>query len=317
VKAPARRALALAAASALLAACPAPRPLVRPSERPRPAAPRVEEPRPAAPPGPAAPAPAAGGPAPAAGGPAPAAARAAGPFPLPTTPGHDEIALAGVVHVVRRGETLWRIARAYGIDPRDLMETNGIDDARALATGTELFVPGATELRAVPDPAAPVQAGAPGGAPVSASIAAPGPTATAPRPPAPASATSAPGAAATRLSWPLKGVLYGRYGVREGKRHDGIDIAAPEGTPVLAAADGAVLFAGEQSGYGSIVILRHEGNLVTVYAHNSRLLVSEGERVRRGQPIAHVGQTGRTTGPHLHFEVREGTRPRNPLLYLP
>jgi lipoprotein NlpD len=121
----------------------------------------------------------------------------------------------------------------------------------------------------------------------------------------------------TTLAWPLKGVLYGRYGVRAGKRHDGIDIAAPEGTPVLAAAPGSVIYAGEQTGYGAIVILKHEGGLVTLYAHNARLLVDEGATVRRGEPIARVGQTGKTTGPHLHFEVREGTRPRNPLLFLP
>jgi murein DD-endopeptidase MepM/ murein hydrolase activator NlpD len=86
---------------------------------------------------------------------------------------------------------------------------------------------------------------------------------------------------------------------------------------VVAAADGTVLYAGEQPGYGAIVILEHEGGLVTLYAHNSRVLVREGARVRRGEAIARVGQTGRTTGPHLHFEVREGTRPRNPLLFLP
>jgi len=118
------------------------------------------------------------------------------------------------------------------------------------------------------------------------------------------------------LSWPVQGVLYGRFGTRQGERHDGIDIAAPEGTAVTAAADGTVLFAGEQSGYGAIVILKHPGGLVTLYAHASAVLVRDGQSVRRGQPIARVGQTGKTTGPHLHFEVREGTRPRNPLLFL-
>ena len=111
-------------------------------------------------------------------------------------------------------------------------------------------------------------------------------------------------------------MLYGRYGVREGRRHDGIDLAAPEGTPVAAAAAGTVIYAGEQAGYGALVILRHEGGLVTVYAHNSRLLVKEGDRVARGEPIARVGETGRTTGPHLHFEVRVGTQPRDPLGFL-
>jgi murein DD-endopeptidase MepM/ murein hydrolase activator NlpD len=105
--------------------------------------------------------------------------------------------------------------------------------------------------------------------------------------------------------------------VRSGRRHDGIDLSAPEGTPIGAAAAGTVIYAGEQAGYGSIVILRHEGGLVTLYAHCSALLVEEGAAVKAGQPIARVGQTGRSSGPHLHLEVREGTRPRNPLLFLP
>ena len=87
-------------------------------------------------------------------------------------------------------------------------------------------------------------------------------------------------------------------------------------THVFAAA-GTVIFAGRQSGYGAIVILRHGDDLATVYAHASALLVSEGDEVEQGTPIARVGRSGRTTGPHLHFEVRKGTRPRNPLLYLP
>jgi murein DD-endopeptidase MepM/ murein hydrolase activator NlpD len=179
-----------------------------------------------------------------------------------------------------------------------------------VAVGTELFVPWATHLVEVPP--APVP-GDPATAPATSATA--NPTATGPstRPPA----VQARPASATPLAWPLKGVLYGRYGVRAGRRHDGIDIAAPEGTAVGAAAAGTVLYAGEQAGYGSIVILKHDGGLVTLYAHASRVLVREGARVERGDPIARVGQTGRTSGPHLHFEVREGTRPRNPLLYLP
>jgi murein DD-endopeptidase MepM/ murein hydrolase activator NlpD len=284
--------------------------------------------------------------------PAPAAAHAGAPVPPPSsrTPPvplvseeqHDEPALEGIVHVVKRGETIYRIARAYAIDPADLMETNGISDPRTIAVGAELFVPGATREVEVPPAAVP---GDP--APAGAHVAAPGrgtppPASTerglashaaAPPPdvgpsshtPAPHGAPPVPTAPASlvrggkdaALAWPLKGVLYGRYGVRAGRRHDGIDIAAPEGTQVAAAAPGTVIFAGEQSGYGAIVILRHEHGLVTLYAHNSRLLVDEGDHVRRGDPIARVGQTGRTTGPHLHFEVRDGTRPRNPLLYLP
>jgi murein DD-endopeptidase MepM/ murein hydrolase activator NlpD len=109
----------------------------------------------------------------------------------------------------------------------------------------------------------------------------------------------------------------GRFGVRDGDRHDGIDLAAPEGTPVLAAEDGVVLWVGSQAGYGQLVILRHAGGLLTLYAHASDILVRDGEKVRRGQAVARVGRTGRAEDARLHFEVREGTRPRNPLLYLP
>jgi murein DD-endopeptidase MepM/ murein hydrolase activator NlpD len=129
-----------------------------------------------------------------------------------------------------------------------------------------------------------------------------------------ASATGPRGALALR--WPVKGVLYSRFGMRQGQRHDGIDIAAPEGSAVTAAADGQVVYAGEQPGYGQVVILRHQGGLLTLYAHMSKVAVEDGARVRAGDAIARVGQSGRTTGPHLHFEVRQGTRPKNPLLFL-
>jgi murein DD-endopeptidase MepM/ murein hydrolase activator NlpD len=254
--------------------------------------------------------------------PAPRTAVRPPPVPLEAAAHHDEPALAGVVHVVRRGETIWRIARAYGIDPGDLMETNGISDPRAVELGAELFVPGATRVVEV-EPATTTPAAAPAATSTSTPTATSTPTPTAsaiptraaaPAPPRPSIAASRDEA---RLAWPLQGVLYGRYGVRAGRRHDGIDIAAPEGTPVAAAAAGRVIYAGEQAGYGALVILKHDGGLVTLYAHNSRLLVAEGDEVRRGQPIARVGESGRTSGPHLHFEVREGTRPRNPLLFLP
>ncbi|HEY6101199.1 MAG TPA: M23 family metallopeptidase [Anaeromyxobacter sp.] len=269
--------------------------------------------------------------------PAPRPASRPPPLPLESAAHHDEFALAGVVHVVRRGETVWRIARAYGIDPGDLMETNGIADPRSVEVGAELFVPGAARAVDVPPTSGGESADTLGREALhperrtststptstSTSTSTPTPTSTStPTPTSTATATATPTATAARggaiaLAWPLKGVLYGRYGVRAGKRHDGIDIAAPEGTPVLAAAAGTVIYAGEQAGYGAIVILKHEGGLVTLYAHNARLLVAEGARVGKGEAIARVGQTGRTTGPHLHFEVRDGTRPRNPLLFLP
>ncbi len=215
------------------------------------------------------------------------------PVPLTSPEPHVEPDLVGAVHVVKKGETLYRIAKTYGVDLLDVMEVNDISDPRTLHPGMEVFIPGATRALDVPPPP-------PGAVPE-------------PEPPAPRPAPARAGG----LRWPVRGVLYSRFGIRQGQRHDGIDIAAPEGTPIVAAAGGTVAYAGRQAGYGAIVILKHDGGLVTLYAHASTLLVKEGERVEGGMPIARVGQSGRTSGPHLHFEVRDGTRPRNPLFYLP
>jgi len=228
---------------------------------------------------------------------------------------HLEPELLGAIHLVKQGETLYRIARTYGLEVRDLLEVNDLSDPRQLRVGMELFVPGARGPRLVP------ALGAPGPAEPDEPAEPEPPPAPRSRPPAPGAAPPAraadrPAGKEPLLRWPLKGLLYSRFGMRQGQRHDGIDLAAPEGTPVTAAAEGAVVYAGQQAGYGHVVILRHARGLLTVYAHNAKLLVAEGDRVKAGDPIARVGQSGKTTGPHLHFEVREGAKPRDPLLYL-
>ena len=115
------------------------------------------------------------------------------------------------------------------------------------------------------------------------------------------------------LQWPLRGVLYARFGRKGRSPHDGIDLAAPAGTPVRTAGEGSVLFAGPQQGYGLLVIIEHSHGLVTVYAHNRDLRVRTGQQVREGQVIATVGESGKTSGPHLHFEVRQDGAPVDPL----
>lgn len=122
---------------------------------------------------------------------------------------------------------------------------------------------------------------------------------------------------------PLADALIGsRFGARidpfTGLRvaHEGLDFSAATGTPILAAAAGIVVFAGRNAGYGNMVDIDHGNGLVTRYAHASRMHVSAGEIVRQGQKIAEVGSTGRSTGPHLHFEVRVDGAPRDPLPYL-
>ena len=119
------------------------------------------------------------------------------------------------------------------------------------------------------------------------------------------------------FQWPYDGVVTSHYGKRWGRFHQGIDIQAEKGTKVKVAAPGEVVYAGDLSGYGELVVVEHKNNLFTAYAHNSRILTKEGKKVKRGQVIAKSGSTGRSTGPHIHFEIRYGKEPVDPLLYLP
>jgi murein DD-endopeptidase MepM/ murein hydrolase activator NlpD len=215
------------------------------------------------------------------------------PFPLGEGEPHQEPDLVGVFHVVKPGQTLWRIARAYRIDEHELARINDIRDATELKVGQALYIPGASAvLDVAPAP------GTPGA-------------------PAEAQDGMKPSGRRPRFAWPVKGVLVSRFGNRGDEHHDGIDIAAPEGTSIEAAAAGTVIFAGVQRGYGNLAIVDHGAGEATVYAHCEQVLVKQGDAVTAGQVIARVGRTGRATGPHLHFEVRERAQPRNPLLYLP
>ncbi|MFC1567962.1 LysM peptidoglycan-binding domain-containing M23 family metallopeptidase [Pseudomonadota bacterium] len=121
-----------------------------------------------------------------------------------------------------------------------------------------------------------------------------------------------------KLRWPLKAKVTSRFGRRGSRMHDGIDIGAKEGTPIYAAASGEVVYSDQRlSGYGKLIIIRHSSDMFTAYAHNQRNLVRKGNRVKAGDVIARVGKTGRASGPHLHFEVRRGSTPVDPLVYLP
>jgi murein DD-endopeptidase MepM/ murein hydrolase activator NlpD len=123
-------------------------------------------------------------------------------------------------------------------------------------------------------------------------------------------------------AWPVNGRLMGGYGVRsdpfsgEGAMHTGVDISAPEGTPVHATADGIIIHSGWNGGYGRCVIIDHGNNYQTWYAHLSRTDVIEGQEIRQGEILGAVGSSGRSTGSHLHYEVRIGSTPVNPYRFL-
>ncbi len=243
---------------------------------------------------------------------------AKGKPPVALRPAHAEPELVSTRHRVAPGETMYRIARTYGLTVEELAAANGIKDPRAVKVGQELFIPGtdkpvpeapeeaeeAEEVVASPSKPKPVA----GGRDFSKPRPQPRPVSVRPRKPEPATKGL--------LDWPLKGVLYGRFGKKGREPHDGIDLAAPEGTPVKTAQEGTVLYAGEQHGYGHIVIVEHSGGLITLYAHNKELRVTTGQKVRRSQVVATVGESGRTSGPHLHFEVRVDGKPVDPLDYL-
>ena len=218
----------------------------------------------------------------------------------------------GIYHPVKKGQTLYAIAKAYGMSARELQEINGIRDPSDLDVGHHLWIPNADRLVSV----APTVDRTPGRSKVSKS-------------PAPkkkkfitkkkkATTKRKTSTAKRKLMWPVKGgTLTSRFGSRNGKNHHGIDIGARRGTPIRAASGGKVKFSGwGPTGYGLMIIIKHPGNLTTVYAHNSRNLVKEGSKVKRGQMIARVGKTGRASGPHVHFEVRNDAHAKNPLLYL-
>jgi len=219
-------------------------------------------------------------------------------LPDPDLPVFDDLpVLDDVVHVVRKGENVYRIARYYGVRMRDVIRANRIRDVRRIPVGARLRIPGAR--RRPPDGSVRVASLAP----------------TVPRPGRPSALREAD----LEFDWPLaRRRLSSHFGWRRGRRHEGIDLAAPGGTPIRAAEAGRVIHAGGGlGGYGRTVIVRHAGLYSTVYAHARRILVRRGQRVEKGELLAEVGATGRTTGAHLHFEVRRGRTPLDPLHYLP
>lgn len=121
------------------------------------------------------------------------------------------------------------------------------------------------------------------------------------------------------FQWPLKvGRVTSFFGHRRRDFHEGIDIAARRGTPIYAAQDGDVIYSARRiRGYGNMIVIKHSSNLATVYAHNRKNAVRKGEHVKRGQLVGFVGSMGKSTGPHVHFEIRKSEMPQDPLLYLP
>jgi len=208
---------------------------------------------------------------------------------------------------VQPGDTLYLIAKRHGLDYRLLARRNRIRPPYTIYVGQRLYLRGSApppSYLPLPKPSsgADKRAGRRHG------------SGDRPRR-IPARSGGRDG---VHLVWPLDGRVVAPFGKNGGKIHDGIDIAAPEGTPIRAAAAGEVVYANRRiAGYGNLIIIRHAHDVFTAYAHNQRNLVRQGMRVKQGDLIARVGRTGHARRPALHFEVRRGTTPVNPLAYLP
>jgi murein DD-endopeptidase MepM/ murein hydrolase activator NlpD len=186
-----------------------------------------------------------------------------------------------MIHVVSGGETMWSIAAQYGLNVASIENANRNKNPNCLNIGDRLNIPQRSS-------AAPLQA----------------------------SGSSRGISFSGFFSWPITGTITSTFGWRKSGFHHGLDIANQLGTPIKAAAAGTIIFAGWKNIYGRTVIIQHTDGKCTLYAHTQKILVKENQRVTRGQVIARVGVSGNTTGPHLHFEVRQGKQTVNPLSYL-
>jgi lipoprotein NlpD len=199
----------------------------------------------------------------------------------------------GIYHVVKPGENLYRIGKAYDVPHEELARVNRLRNPTQIHVGQTIFIPEAVRRLPVESSTSTENVRTP---------------------------LSIPDASLQTdigLVWPIAGNVSSFFGRRGVSHHDGIDIAAEEGTPIKAIGDGDVIYSDRLRGYGNLVILRHDGGLVSVYAHNQLNLVGVGQVVSQGDVIATVGSTGRVSGSHLHLEIRKDNVAQDPLLFLP
>ena len=189
--------------------------------------------------------------------------------------------LCGFYHEVSRGQTLWGISKIYDVDLKAIIKANRLPDASKIEVGQLIFVPGAPGKSKKVD--------------------------------------YAKNGKFENFMWPLKGAVVSYFGSTNNLvKNKGIDIQAREGASVLAARSGKVSFVTDQlEGYGKTIIIDHLDGFETVYAHNAKNFVANGQMIKKGEVIAKAGKTGRAKNPTLHFEIRRNHKPQNPFYYLP
>jgi len=228
------------------------------------------------------------------------------------------------VHVVAAGETLNSIARLYRKPVMMIAKANKLPLDARVRVGDRIVIPEMKEASRTPPPVPPRAEPSPTPPTGSLAMAEPSHGVRIAEPVPETSSqqdstkTAEPAGNMPSFRWPVRGRVIAAFGPKpNGLQNDGINLAVPEGTPIKAAEDGVVAYAGnELKGYGNLVLVRHANGFVTAYANASDILVKRGETVKRGQVIAHSGQTGNVTSPQLHFEIRKGATPVDPAQYL-
>lgn len=236
-------------------------------------------------------------------------------------------------YTMKAGDSVYALSRSYGVPVAELQQVNGITDTRSVRAGTVLKVPGNGAPQRY-EPAQQVAVAAPPAANDTSSYVPSthqptiinrrdqqvagrtddvSSTGTINPPPARSSGT-----ASDKLRWPVSGKIITGFGQRnDGTHNDGINLSVPLGTSVHAAESGTVAYAGsELKGYGNLILLRHDNGWVTAYAHNEQLTVKRGDKVQRGQVIATAGRSGSVDQPQVHFELRQGSKPVDPVPFL-
>ena len=209
-------------------------------------------------------------------------------------------------HIVKRGESLYSISRDYNVDITTLSKVNNLKTPYSLSVGQKLLLPGSVSASAPVTSTPQRQVSVNNKSTVYKS--------------APIEDSYVPVTnRKTKFDWPVRGRIISGFGnLGSGRKNDGINIKADLGTTVKAADAGTVAYAGnELKGFGNLILIKHNDGWITAYAHNDKLFVTKGQKVKRGEKIASVGSTGSVTTPQLHFEVRSGKKAVNPRPYLP
>jgi len=221
----------------------------------------------------------------------------------------------GEIHTVRKGETLYSVARRYNRDPYNIARINDLKLPYNLTVGQKIRVSGSPVIKTAsvkqPVPSTPRKQSTSNISSSAKKVSATKQQVSKPVPPPPRRTGKG-------FIWPVNGKVISRFGTKAaGLQNDGVNIAAPRGAPVQSIENGVVAYSGnELRGFGNLLLIKHSGGWISAYAHNEKLMVKRGDKIRKGQQIATVGSTGNVKTPQLHFELRKGKKALNPQKYL-